>query len=511
MPWRAMNFSQAVSPVDLRRTVVCMIAIWLCYRVYVQKKSIPWSTTELTIIGKTLFHGTCLLAAVSVVLHTYAFRFALFDVGIFHQIIASFVRDGSFFTSISGSGGHFNDHFSPSLALLAPAFWLTGSAPWILPLCHVALMWLGGLAWLKMAKSVDDASGHLVLAVSLFFCTFDSLWLNVWWGFHETAISFAAWSWFFAIRSTSPYSTKRNIYLTLILVVGACAKETSLVEATCLCLVSCFFDFRDRHRKTAGWWLLIAVVLVAALLKFESLPKPGDKNYFIRYYGYLGFNTKDAVFNLLKNPLKPFQVIGETEILKFIWTLLFPWLGLPIVVLFYHNFRASRLWLWFIAFLPSMGLLALATYPDLRGAKFHYVIAIWPIMAFVTINAFKTPRVRKLIWLWVFINAFYQGKDVWENSRLALSDMVTYGFDDQVFRGIPLDAKISADQRAGTWIANLPFVTRWDDLSFYQDRCPDIVLIHDEHPIETHRCLEPSRVVKTERFKPWTRFTINPN
>ena len=244
---------------------------------------------------------------------------------------------------------------------------------------------------------------------------------------------------------------------------------------------------------------------------FEGLPKPADKNYFIRYYGYLGTNPQDAVRTLLQDPLKPFREIGIGPMLNCAWQILSPWLGLPLFAFFLPNLRKNWTWLWALAFIPSAGLLFLSTTPALRDSSFHYMISLWPLLGVLTILVLSELKKPSLIWAWVLIAAMTQGKDAWVNANLAINDLYKYGFSDEAFRNFPPGTKIAADQRAGACIANEHQVVRWPELAFFGGQCPDVVLIHREHMATDldHPCLVGTKLQRREEFGPWIKIWLH--
>ena len=116
-------------------------------------------------------------------LQTRALQTRLFDVGIFHQILWSLIHGLGFHSSISGAGNFLLDHLSPSLALLAPFFWLSGESPYFLSQVHVLLLFGGAAAWLYYAEKLPGVPRHfrphLAAATVVFIISFDSLWGNI--------------------------------------------------------------------------------------------------------------------------------------------------------------------------------------------------------------------------------------------------------------------------------------------------------------------------------------------
>lgn len=507
----------SLHPTDLRRgllLVFCLMVFQsarhgknLLASPFLTNPRRPWQ-----LLG--LFYFAALL---SVIAQIYAYRVPMYDTGIFHQSIWHASQGNGFYTSISGSGDHMQDHFSWSFALLVPFMKLTGGALWVLPFAHVTLIFGGFSVWVWFAKSLDSDGKNqenlLPLGIALLACFSDSVWQNIWWGFHETSFCFLAWSWFIALqwRPASPArQTKRHLDLVALLFIGAFSKETALVEATGLALVSGLFSFK--RRESVGKitsWLLIAVLFIVILYLFEIQPKPADKNYFERYYSYLGRNVHDAVFALISDPFRPIRVLGWSSFTHFGIELLWPWLGLPFYWMYQKKNLRTLNWLWFVAFIPGIGLLMLSTDRSLRGSEYHYVLSIWPVVAIASIAAIKSLQKQWILPVLVMLACWNQSKDVMENTRLSLGDIARYGVGAPPTDGIPENAKISASERAGPWLSHFHFVTRWPELSFFSGQCPDYVFIHSEYnaaPSENPHCFQT--ILDTKRNGPWTRYHL---
>ena len=123
------------------------------------------------------------------VLPCLALRTTLWNVGIFHQILWSLSHGLGFHSTISGAGNFLEDHFSPSLVTLVPFFYLSDGNPLTLPIVHTVLIYGGASAWLFLASKVrgveKSVRENLTRAVLVFILSFESLWKNIGWGFHD--------------------------------------------------------------------------------------------------------------------------------------------------------------------------------------------------------------------------------------------------------------------------------------------------------------------------------------
>jgi hypothetical protein len=239
--------------------------------------------------------------------------------------------------------------------------------------------------------------------------------------------------------------------------------------------------------------LSAAFCLVWLFVSFESLPHPADKNYFARYYSYLGLDLKSFVLNGLTAPWRIVDAVGAKELVAYAATVFVPWLGLPLVWWFWCvRGRANpggRETLFFalvsLAIVPSLASSAIATYLPLRRSGFHYVLELWPVMAVLCIIAL--PRFDrwlggKLPWAWALVALISLDQDPWNQMREYWRQAWDAAPARKVMMALPVNEGIAADELAGTWVAGRLLVTRWPDLSFFQDNCPHWVILPEGRP-----------------------------
>lgn len=417
-----------------------------------------------------------------------AMRYALYDVGIFHQILWSLAHGLGFNSTVSKAGNFLLDHLSPSLALLTPVYWLSGSSPLALPIVHPLLIFGGVAAWVWLAERAPGASPELrrqlAAATLVFGLSFDSLWGNLRWGFHENAIAFVALSWALALvftdSSTDFRAKAKRAAAFALFAVAAWSKEILLVDVAFYLVVWAFFLRLSREKGTRllSWGLVVmAVIFIRVFVQFEQMPHPADKNYFERYYGYLGLGLSDFFRSLFLKPWVVFENVGTGEILKYFKTVLLPWLGLPLAWLFWKRSRAA----WLLGILPSFASALLATYPPLRGPGFHYVLELWPLLATLTIlalaewaprRAWVAARVtrQRLIWTWALLALLAMDHDPWNAFREYRTEAIAQAEARAMIQAIPPEHAVIADELAGTWVSGRPVATRWPDLAIVRDR-----------------------------------------
>lgn len=428
------------------------------------------------------------LAFCLAILQTFALRFTLYDVGIFHQIVWSVSKGFGFWSSISGAGNFLLDHFSPTLALVVPFFWLTGGAPWILPVLHAVLIFTGIAAWIRLAERVPGVSAGfrpvLVAGVTVFALSFDSLWGNLRWGFHETAISFAASSWAlsFWLQERRKSISEKSVILVLLLIT-ALSKEILLVDVALALWVWAFIEFRERAPRArifAAFLIAVGVVLLAGFLWFESIPHPADKNYFDRYYGYLGHSLGEFFSTLFLKPWKIVENVGARELLRYLKTVFLPWL-FPLGFALVRGWKTPN-WLWLAMIGPSFASAALSTYPPLRGDYFHYVLELWPVLAGLTIFALARAGSTRLVWAWAFLALLSMDQDPIAQFREYGRGAVESRRVVERMKAVPPEAKVMADELSGPWLAGRRFITRAPALHFFEG-CPDWMVLRGDEAI----------------------------
>lgn len=463
------------------------------------------------------------LACVLGVLQTFALRVPLYDVGLFHQILWSLAHGYGFVSTISGAGNFLLDHLSPSLALLTPFYWLSGSSPLTLAVLHPVLLYAGIAAWVWLAEQLAGARGEakswLPAAATLFGLTFDSIWGNLRWGFHENVIAFAALSWAFALTSASwfgPGSTVvgffraghwRKLLVLALFLIAAGSKEILLVDVA-LALLAWAAIERKQDRALALKSVVIAIVLIAAFVWFEKLPHPADKNYFDRYYAYLGHGLGDFFKTLLLSPWVVVQNVGGRELGRYFVAVFWPWLFLPLWSLWramrkgmfkssgtvFGEAVSQEKWMaavWLIAILPSFASAALATYPPLRGSSFHYVLEIWPALAVVTLVALsRMPAAASRRWsiVWAVLALLAWDHDpvgaLREYGRGAIAAAPVRAALGQ----IPEGDGVLADELAGPWVAGRLQAARWPAVeALAGGRCPRWAVLRSAAQLEQTR------------------------
>lgn len=439
----------------------------------------------------------CIFAlwAIRGIAQSLAIRFPVFDFGIFHQLMTSLAYGRGFFAPISQAPFFLSDHFVISMALLTPLYRLTHEAIWTLPIIHAGLFSLAVWAWMKIAESRIDGTESIRTLLSktvlLVGILFESHWANLTWGFHENAIAYASFSWmvYFALGRTGFHrSGLFNLIGTLLcLLIGTQSKENLLLTGAIAAVILLW-----KSQRIFG--IGIALLLGLEFFWFQKLPHPEGKNYFIRYYGYLGSNFTEMVTSLATRPWSAIQTVGLGNMLGYGWAVLFPFLlGLPFVS------KKGRKLLWIV--IPSFASALLSTYAPLRETGFHYITELWPWLMMATLFGLghiamsKSSGVAKR-WcvLWILMAAWglrtEPVRTIFSDFALALERKdLKLAMD-----AIPYESRVLVDDQIGSWISGRPNVERWQDKPFSKDH--QIWIVSSSLDIASHS-------MGMERIRAW--------
>ncbi|MFZ9596119.1 MAG: DUF2079 domain-containing protein, partial [Bdellovibrionia bacterium] len=337
---------------DLRRAVILLSGIVFFFRPHWVAQSHWFRLIQAGAqalggprVRRGVILGVMLWAMILAVLQVQVLAVPLYDVGIFHQVLWSLSQGLGFHSSISGAQNFLTDHSSVALALLLPFFQMSGGSVYFLPVIQGVLLWGGAWAWVRLAERLSESDPALASslpgATVVFILGFESLWRNLRWGFHENAIYFFLLSWalYFYYRSEHVHSLTDELRggrspsvweqprflraLVFCLFLGAAAaKEILLLNLALGFLIWCALDGKKRKWTFGelGFFVLrvgAAIALFLGFLAFETMGHPADKNYFNRYYAYLGASLPDFLSNLLASPQKVIETVGLGALLKY--------------------------------------------------------------------------------------------------------------------------------------------------------------------------------------------------
>ncbi len=436
--------------------------------------------------------GLALLSIVLGILQTYAVRYTLYDVGIYHQVIWGLARGDWSTSTISNTGNYLlYDHLSLSYLLLVPFFWLTGSHPATLPVLHALLAWGGVAAWIWMVEGFDRVASErrqrIAAGTLVFFAAFESLWANFRWGFHDTAISFCALSWAFAIAFRKGKEPRARLAVCALLLVAAFSKEIILLDVGILAAIwGVGFALSGRRPPAIGAGLA-TIACFAAFFAFQAADSPTRKNYFERYYAYAGDSMGDLIVTALTRPWVVGQNVGWGELMGYFVTLLGPFLAMPLLARWSYPSSSGapeiqkippRLWL--LATVPSLASAVLSTWPYHRRADFHHVFDIWPFLLLLTILYLSKTRSKRWILAWAFLALLTMKQDPWGQLREYGRGAIEAAPLREAFAKIPAEGWVMAEDNTGPWLARRRETTRYPERVLFGDRCPDWLVLQRE-------------------------------
>ena len=241
-----------------------------------------------------------------------------------------------------------------------------------------------------------------------------------------------------------------------------------LLEVAMILGIWSAFTYQSKRWAWSGLLLGLALSLVGGFLYFEKMPHPEGKNYFDRYYAYLGHGLPEFASNLLLHPWRVIEAIGFWELVKYVLRVFGPWLFLPF-------FSKKRVWL--LAIAPPFMTAALATFPPLRQSSFHYVLELWPLLASLTILALAGAGSRKLAWAWALLALLVMDQDPWGQLREYASDAARVQPARLAISSIPSEFSLMSDEMGGTWVAGRAMLSRWPDLAPFGGACPERLLL----------------------------------
>ena len=433
-----------------------------------QPKSATWFWLALTS-----------LAVTATVWQHFAVAFPLYDVGIFHQVVWSLANGEGFYSSISGAGNFLSDHLALTLALLVPFFNLLGQPAWFLPAIHPLLIFGGFFAlifYCQRSPVIEEARRPLLIAaISVVSACFGSVWSNLWWGFHANSLGVAALWWAVVLWLLAEQGANRRYYIAsvLLFLFAGLSKETFLLSVGSLFAVFSWTRLLVRRFAPAIGFILLSACFFALFVWFEEQPHPENKNYFLRYYSYLGHSTAEALGNILSRPWLVFSERSLLQQLGFIGVTLLPWCGLPLIALF--TAIRNRDWqhpaFWLLALTPAYLAASLSTYAPLRELRFHYVLELWPLLGLVAIYQLAT-MAPKITMIWVVLALLMPFHDPIYHIHKLSGQVAANRPLRNLLNGLEPEGEMMAGEILGPWVAGRKAVTRFPETYDLIRQCP---------------------------------------
>ncbi len=310
-----------------------LIGLIILFReIIINDSPLPFFTTSVNhTLVKVLYFLLILIVLAKTLLSLYSFRWDIFDVGSYSSVVFNFSKGLNFnsFLQIPATA----DHFTPSLALFAPLYWIEATVHWLTFAKALSYLSLPLVVYYWLA---DKTESNFKFVLSCLF----GVWMLM---LYKPAVS----SRFFEFSPSSlapPFiilsfllMEKRRWFLfslTMIFIIG-------LKEHMGVVLIG-FGLFGIAQRKFRSGFILAGIgLLVTYLMIFQVMP------YFRDYQAFS--NTQIA----------PFQdLLGKAiYLVKLLWPLCF----LPLIY-----------WRYGVLAAPAIGVNLLSGRPEMYSTGFHY-------------------------------------------------------------------------------------------------------------------------------------------
>ena len=385
-------------------------------------------------------------------LQQQAFETGRFDVGNLTQAVWS-TANGRFLEMTDLQGRQFSRlgaHFDPLVALLAPLWWLWPSPDMLLVVQGVGVA-LGAVPVFLLARKHlgGEWSGLCFALVYLLYPP--TQWLVVD-DFHPVALAtplLLGAIWFLDEDRLLPFA---------LCAVAACLtkEQVGLVVA----MLGIWHAF-GHGRKRAGLVIFVAGALVAVIAAAVVIPHyaPGGGSPFAARYDAVGGSPAGIVETAVLHPLRLLQIAFEGRDIGYLWELLAPLGGLPLLAPLVT-----------LSALPEIALNVLSGTPTQSSIHYHYTAGAIPgLIAGAVLGGAKLRRRWPGLWPWlgrglvalVLVAGIVMGPlPVWRHvpfgSTLGARHHIVTEHDRaaaRVIRAVPDDAPVSATNNLGAHLS----------------------------------------------------------
>ncbi|MCX7945264.1 MAG: DUF2079 domain-containing protein [Deltaproteobacteria bacterium] len=294
---------------------------------------------------------------------------AIYDLGLFDQIIWNIAHGRLFESSIKGFN-YLGDHFSPILIVFAPLYWIWEDVRMLL-IAQTAIISFGGyyagLLTYHLTKDIkiSSAFGLAILGNS-------NVLLVVLFDFHPEVISIPLFTYIiyqFALKNFKKVLIVSLITLTI--------KEDVSITVTLMGITFAILSKEGRYLIIS----LIGIVYFLLVMKvfipyFRPETFTGDYLYLERY-SYLGNNFSEIIVNIVSNPLYPIIKTYKWAKLKVLLRLFYPTIMLSLL---------SPAFL--IVIIPILYINWIANYPPQFALKYQYLTIVIPFIITSSIFGF---------------------------------------------------------------------------------------------------------------------------
>lgn len=301
---------------------------------------------------------------------------AMYDLGLFDQIIYNIAHGRLFESSIKGFN-YLGDHFSPILILFAPLYWIWEDVRILLIAQTVIISFAGYYAGLLSYHLTRDVK--LSASFGLAILGNANVLLITLFDFHPEVISI---SLFMYIIYNFTRRKRKEVFIASL--IALTIKEDVSITVS---LMGIAFTIIDRERRYLILTLIGATYFLLAMKVFIPHFRPatyaGDYLYLERY-SYLGNNMKEVLISIITNPFYPIFKMAKWTKIKVLFRLFYPTLFL--------SFLSPA---FLIVIIPILYINWIANYPPQFALKYQYLNIVIPFIIGSSIYGFL--RLQKLI------------------------------------------------------------------------------------------------------------------
>lgn len=369
-----------------------------------------------------------------------------FDLGVFTQVVWATTQGRPFYSSLIHETTNFlGYHFTPILAVLVPLYSLWPDARLLLVVQTVAL---AAAAAPLFAFARPRLGWSLALLVVIPYFLSPLVHFVALADFHAIALStpllMAAGA---ALLNERPRAT--IIWLGMALLV----KE----EVALIAVGFGIYALLIQRRRRFGAALTVGATLWAVLLFGRVMPtfaQSIESYTFARRYGTLGEKPGQIIRTLLTRPATVVEVVATRSKATFLWQILAPLAGLPVLGL-----PAALLTL------PPLTYLLLSDYQFQTSIQHHYTAPLVPFLFLATVVALqrvgaRSPRLGRIAGVVLLVAALMSarywsplpGGRAHEPTRFAVTEETRAA--RALLATVPPDAAVASDWTYLPWLAN---------------------------------------------------------
>ncbi|MGC8927145.1 MAG: DUF2079 domain-containing protein [Myxococcota bacterium] len=301
---------------------------------------------------------------------------AMYDLGLFDQIIYNIAHGRLFASSIKGFN-YLGDHFSPILLIFAPLYWIWEDVRILLIAQTVIISLAGYYAGMLSYNLTKDL--RLSAAFGLAILGNTNVMLITLFDFHPETISIPLFMYIIY-----NFSLQKQSRVFIASIIALTIKEDVAITITLMGIAFAIIvkDIRYLILSLIG---SIYFLLVMKLFIPYFRPKTYSGDYlYIERYAYLGKNMKEVIISIISNPISPIIKMGTFIKVKVLLRLFYPTLFLSFL---------SPVFL--IVIFPILYINWIANYPPQFALKYQYLNIVIPFIIGSSIYGFL--KLREII------------------------------------------------------------------------------------------------------------------